>query len=391
MPLSDATSADSSQLRHGIPQASHFAASKIKPYASTPDGGRRDDPMSDVQLTKVREAHRFDEDVLGQYLAANIQGYRGPMTVQQFEGGQSNPTFQLATPEVNYVLRKQPPGELLPSAHQVDREYRVMQALEHSAVPVPQMYCLCVDPSVIGTKFYVMEMVEGRLCTNTLLPDFSKEERRALYADLAQVMAALHNVDVEAVGLSDFGRPGNYYERQIRRWTKQYLASQTEDIAAMDNLMQWLPDNIPEQKKTVIVHGDYRLGNTLIHPTEPHIVALIDWELCTTGDALADLGYLCQEYYADAYTSVGLASADVTSLGLPTQDEFVAEYCQHAHLDGIDNWLFYVIYNMFRSAGIVQGVYKRGIDGNASSQTALEYKAVARLRAERAWALVESL
>jgi aminoglycoside phosphotransferase (APT) family kinase protein len=347
--------------------------------------------MSDVQLTKVREAHRFDEDVLGQYLAANIQGYRGPMTVQQFEGGQSNPTFQLATPEVNYVLRKQPPGELLPSAHQVDREYRVMQALEHSAVPVPQMYCLCVDPSVIGTKFYVMEMVEGRLCTNTLLPDFSKEERRALYADLAQVMAALHNVDVEAVGLSDFGRPGNYYERQIRRWTKQYLASQTEDIAAMDNLMQWLPDNIPEQKKTVIVHGDYRLGNTLIHPTEPHIVALIDWELCTTGDALADLGYLCQEYYADAYTSVGLASADVTSLGLPTQDEFVAEYCQHAHLDGIDNWLFYVIYNMFRSAGIVQGVYKRGIDGNASSQTALEYKAVARLRAERAWALVESL
>jgi aminoglycoside phosphotransferase (APT) family kinase protein len=347
--------------------------------------------MSDVQLTTVREAHRFDEEAVQRYLTENIHDFGGPMTVQQFEGGQSNPTFQLTTPDATYVLRKQPPGELLPSAHQVDREYRVMRALENSEVPVPKMYCLCEDPGIIGTKFYIMEMVEGRLCTDTLLPEFSKEDRRAVYSHLAQIMAALHNVDVEAVGLSDFGRPGNYYERQINRWSKQYLASQTEDIEAMVNLMQWLPDNIPEQKKTVIVHGDYRLGNTLIHPTEPRIVAVIDWELSTLGDGLADLGYLCQEYYADAYTSVGLASADLDSLGLPTQEEFVAEYCHHAHLDGIDNWLFYVIYNMFRSAGIVQGVYKRGIDGNASSQTALEYKEVARLRSERAWALVESL
>ncbi|MCZ6619278.1 MAG: phosphotransferase [Gammaproteobacteria bacterium] len=347
--------------------------------------------MSDVQLTLVRDAHRFDEDALATFLEGNLDGYRGPATIRQFEGGQSNPTFQLEAGSGRYVLRKQPPGELLPSAHQVHREYRVMKSLAGTDVPVPKMYCLCEDPEVIGTKFYVMEMVEGRLFTETLLPSLTPEERGAIYRHLAWVLATLHDVDPEAVGLGDFGRPGNYYERQINRWTKQYLASQTENIEAMTKLMDWLPGNIPEQGKTVIVHGDYRLGNTLIHPTEPKIVALIDWELSTLGDGLADLGYVCQDYHGDSYNDEGLAGADLETLGIPSEERFLADYRRHAGLDRIDNWMFYVIYNMFRSAGIIQGVYKRGLDGNASSEKALEYKEAARLRAERAWAMVEQL
>ncbi len=347
--------------------------------------------MSNVALTPVRKAHRFDEAALASYLSANVAGFEGPLTVRQFEGGQSNPTFQLATPGRRYVLRKQPPGELLPSAHQVDREFRVMKALESTGVPVPAMFCLCNDTDVIGTKFYVMEMVDGRLFTETLLPELSPAERRGIYLDLARVLATLHNVDVASVGLTDFGRPGNYYERQISRWTKQYLASKTEEIDAMEKLMAWLPDNIPEQKKTVIVHGDYRLGNTLMHPAEPKIVAVLDWELSTLGDGLADLGYLCQDYHGDSYFSPGLASADLDALGIPTEDEFVAEYCRHAGIDRIENWPFYLIYNMFRSAAIIQGVYKRGLDGNASSETAKLMGDVARIRSERAWGMVESL
>ena len=346
--------------------------------------------MSEVQLTPVREAHRFDEQALERYLFEHVEGFSGPLTIRQFEGGQSNPTFQLEATSGSYVLRKQPPGELLPSAHQVDREYRVMDALFDTDVPVPKMYSLCEDTDVIGTKFYIMEMVEGRLFTQTLIPSVSVEERHAIYLDLARVLAALHNVDPEAVGLGEFGRPGNYYDRQIKRWTKQYLASQTEDIEAMNQLIAWLPDNVPEQAKTVVVHGDYRLGNTLIHPDEPRIVALLDWELSTLGDGLADVGYICQDYHGDSYNDEGLSGADLESLGIPTEEAFLAEYCRHTGCE-IDNWLFYVIYNMFRSAGIIQGVYKRGLDGNASSDTALEYKDAARLRSERAWELVQSL
>jgi aminoglycoside phosphotransferase (APT) family kinase protein len=347
--------------------------------------------MSDVELTPVREMHRFDEDALDRYLQAHVDGYGGRLTVRQFEGGQSNPTFQLEAGDDLYVLRKQPPGELLPSAHQVDREYRVMKALEGTGVPVPRMKCLCEDPGVIGTKFYVMEMVPGRVFAETLLPSLTPPERRAIYLDLARVLAKLHSVDPGAVGLADFGRPGNYYERQIGRWTKQYEASKTEQIDAMDKLMAWLPERIPEQGETVIVHGDYRLGNALIHPTEPRIVAVLDWELSTLGDGLADLGYICQDYHGDSYNDAGLTGVDLGALGIPTEDELVAEYCRHAGREPIANWPFYVIYNMFRSASIIQGVYKRGLDGNASSEKALEYKDAARIRSEQAWALVESL
>lgn len=347
--------------------------------------------MSNVELTPVRDAHRFDEQALERFLTDHVEGFQGPMEVEQFEGGQSNPTFRLEAGGKRYVLRKQPPGELLPSAHQVDREHRVMQALENTDVPVPRMLALCENPEVLGTKFYVMEWVDGRVFADTRLPGLEPAERREIYLDLARVLAKLHGVDPEAVGLGDFGRPGNYYERQIRRWTKQYLASKTEDIPAMDKLMEWLPNNIPEQRRTVIVHGDYRVGNTLIHPTEPRIVSVLDWELCTLGDGLADLGYICQDYHGEAYNDAGLAGADLEALGIPTEQEMVAEYCRHAGIDEIDNWPFYLIYNMFRSAAIIQGVYKRGLDGNASSEKALEYKDAARIRSERAWKMVEEL
>ena len=346
---------------------------------------------SDVEITAVREAHKFDETALENYLQQNVQGFAGPLTVRQFEGGQSNPTFQLITPSQTYVLRKQPPGELLPSAHQVDREYRVMRALFDTDVPVPKMYCLCEDTAIIGTKFYVMQMIEGRLFTETQLPSLSKDDRRAIYLDLARIMAVLHQVDVHSVGLSEFGRPGNYFERQIGRWSKQYVAAKTEQLDAMDELMAWLPGNIPAQGKTVIVHGDYRLGNVLIHPTEPKIVAVLDWELSTLGDGLADLGYLCQEYHGESYEDEGLMNCDFDATGIPTEEEFIAQYRKHAGIEPIENWHFYLIYNMFRSAGIIQGVYKRGLDGNAASTKALEYKDHCRNRSQKAWSLLQSL
>ncbi len=353
--------------------------------------------MSDVEITAVRDGHTFDESALERYMAANVDGFSltdsagtaGKLAVRQFEGGQSNPTFQLEAGGTRYVLRKQPPGELLPSAHQVDREYRVMKALWDSAVPVPKMYALCEDPSVIGTKFYIMEMIEGRLYTENKLPDQTPEHRRAMFLDLARVLAELHKVDPIAVGLETFGRPGNYYERQIGRWSKQYVASKTEQIDAMDSLMDWLPANLPAEAGAMIVHGDYRLGNVLWHPTEPHIVAVLDWELSTRGDGLADVGYLCQDYHGEGYDDPGLVGADLEALNIPTEDEFVAHYCKHAGLPGIESWTFYLAYNMFRSAGIIQGVYKRGLDGNASSERALSFEHMARQRSERAWQLLQ--
>ncbi|MCH2334946.1 MAG: phosphotransferase [Pseudomonadales bacterium] len=348
--------------------------------------------MSDVELTPVRPAHVFDEAALEAYMRTELGGYRSPMKVQQFEGGQSNPTFMLETPTERYVLRKQPPGELLPSAHQIDREYCVMDALHGTDVPVPKMYSLCEDPKIIGTKFYIMEMVEGRLFTKTTLPELNPADRHEIYLDMARVLAALHRVDPTVVGLDDFRRAGNYFARQVNRWTKQYLASETENIDAMNHLIDWLPKNIPAESSTGIVHGDFRLGNLLLHETQPKIVAILDWELWSVGDALADLGYLCQEYhYLVSETEGMLPGADLEQLGIPTEEELIQTYRLAVGRGRIDNWIFYIVYNMFRSAGIIQGVYKRGLDGNASSDKALEYEGVARVRAERAWTLITEL
>ena len=345
--------------------------------------------MSEVELTPVRPGHEFDRRRVDRYLAQHVEGFRGPCKVLQFEGGQSNPTFLLETEQQQYVLRKQPPGELLPSAHAVDREYRVMDALYETEVPVPRMHCLCEDTAVIGTKFYVMEMVDGRLFTKTALPDLPMSERRKVYFDMARILAELHKVDVQAVGLREFGRSGNYFSRQISRWTRQYEASETETIEAMNNLIDWLPAHIPGEVQPVVVHGDYRLGNVLLDETGPEVVAVLDWELSTLGDGLADLGYWCCEYYSKASHQPGMiAGQDLEQLGIPTMEALVAEYCRHAGRDGIEHWMFYVIYNLFRSAGIIQGVYRRGLDGNASSAQALQYEGVARKRSELAWRLV---
>jgi aminoglycoside phosphotransferase (APT) family kinase protein len=338
----------------------------------------------------VREAHRFDETALARYLRTRLPGGDAPLEVLQFEGGQSNPTYRLAAGGHAYVLRKKPPGKLLPSAHQIEREYRVMSALQGSDVPVPRTRLLCEDPEVIGTPFYVMDYVPGRVLIDARMPRFTREERAALYADLVRVLAALHSKDPAAIGLADFGRPGNYYARQIARWSQQYEASRTEDIPAMKALMDWLPAHIPASDEAGVVHGDYRVGNCIIHPTEPRVAAVLDWELSTLGHPLGDLAYFCQGFRGEGVPGQSLAGLDLAELGIPTEDEVVARYCRLTGRERIESWSFYLVFVMFRSAAIVQGVYKRGLDGNAASERAREYGALVRAHAERALALAMS-
>jgi aminoglycoside phosphotransferase (APT) family kinase protein len=347
-------------------------------------------PMQDMPVTTpVRPAHRLDEAVLAAYLADHVPELKGPLGVRQFEGGQSNPTYLLSVGDRHAVLRKKPPGQLLKSAHQVDREYRVMHALRDTDVPVPRMLHLCEDPDVIGTPFYVMEWVEGRVITDTSLPNLSPKDRGALYDHLIRVLAALHRVDPAKVGLADFGRPGNYYARQISRWSRQYEASKTDDIPEMDALMEWLPANVPESDESGIVHGDYRVGNCIIHPTQPRVMAVLDWELSTLGHPLGDLAYFCQAWRGEATPGASLVGVDLEALGIPSEEQVVARYCELTGRERIDDWNFYMVFVMFRSAAIVQGVYKRGLDGNASSEFADQYGALVRQRAVEAWALVE--
>jgi len=342
------------------------------------------------ELTPVREAHRFDETALADHLAKQLPDFEGPLALRQFEGGQSNPTFLIEAGDRRYVLRKQPPGQLLRSAHQVDREYRVISALAGSEVPVPKTYLLCEDRSVIGTPFYLMEWVEGRVITDGALPGFTPSERTAAYEDFVRVLAALHRIDPFEVGLGDFGRPGNYYARQISRWSRQYEASKTDPIPEMDALIEWLPANVPESGETRIVHGDYRIGNCILHPTQPRIVAVLDWELSTLGHPLGDLAYFCQAYRGEATPGASLVGVDLEALGIPDEQQVVARYCELTGRERIDDWNFYMVFVMFRSAAIVQGVYKRGLDGNASSERAREYGALVRQRAQEAWALVDA-
>jgi aminoglycoside phosphotransferase (APT) family kinase protein len=331
--------------------------------------------------------HRLDEAALTRYLSDKVD-LDGPVKVLKFDTGQSNPTYLLTSGRQRYVLRKKPPGQLLASAHQVDREYRVMHALRETDVPVPRMLALCQDDSVIGTAFFVMEWVEGRIFWDPDIPEVGPAERKAMYADKIDVLARLHNVDFAAVGLAEFGKPGNYFARQIDRWTKQYRAAQLEELADMERLIEWLPRNIPDEPSASIVHGDYRLDNMIFHPTEPRVIAVLDWELSTIGHPLSDLAYDCTVYRFTRPGRKSLIDIDFAATGIPTEQEYVAAYCRRTGRDGIPDWEFYLIFSVFRLAAIIQGVYKRGLDGIASSAQALTYGDAARQLAQQAVALI---
>jgi aminoglycoside phosphotransferase (APT) family kinase protein len=335
--------------------------------------------------------HAFDTVRLAVWMRANIEGFSGPIELRQFAGGQSNPTFLVQSADHRYVLRRKPPGKLLPSAHAVDREYRVIMALANTDVPVAKAYALCEDPAVIGTVFYVMDYVEGRLFWDAALPEVAPHERRAIYEEMTRVIAALHSVDYTAVGLGDYGKPGRYIERQVARWTQQYRASQTETIDAVERLIEWLPKHIPADEETGIVHGDFRLDNAIFHPREPRILAVLDWELSTLGHPLVDLAYLCMRYHLSAEQFRGLAGLDWAALQIPSEAESVADYCRRRGRAPVAprDWTYYLVFNMFRLTGILQGVLARAIQGNASSATALEAGRRARPLAEQAWALVQ--
>ena len=340
---------------------------------------------NNVELTPVRTHHQFDEQALQSYLQKHLDYSFENTKVLQFEGGQSNPTFRLETPDRSFVMRKKPPGKLLKSAHQVEREYRVMSALQGTDVPVPETFHLCEDDSIIGTPFFIMDMVEGRVLVEPHLPSFTSQERGSLYTSFIESGAALHNVNYESVGLETFGRPGNYYARQVHRWSEQYIASETENNESMNAIIKWLPDNIPESDESTIVHGDYRIPNCIIHPTEPKIIAILDWELSTIGHPLADLSYWCSMLYHGELEF----PENHAELGLMTEEETLEFYCQLTGRDGIENWNFYVAFNLFRSAAIRQGVYKRGLEGNASSDQWHETGVRAMRAANRAWKLVQ--
>jgi aminoglycoside phosphotransferase (APT) family kinase protein len=316
----------------------------------------------------VAESHKFDEAALKAWMTANVAGYAGPLEVRQFKGGQSNPTYQLITPNKKYVLRRKPPGKLLPSAHAVDREYKVITALGTTGFPVAQTYGLCVDDGVIGTWFYIMDMVEGRILWDQSLPQYTPEQRRPIYMDKIRVLAELHNTDYAAIGLEDFGRPGNYMGRQVERWTRQYKASETVHIPEIDKLIEWLPKTLPEQEKTSIVHGDYRLDNMIFHPTEPRVTAVLDWELSTLGDPLADFTYLLMNWINGPLSLI----EDKAAHGVPTIEETVDYYCSLTGRKGLHDLDWFCSYNAFRLAGILQGIVGRVRDGTANSPHAAQ-------------------
>jgi len=339
----------------------------------------------------VREAHKFSTARLEAYLRDHVEGFSGSLEVEQFKGGQSNPTYRLSAGGKKYVLRRKPPGQLLPSAHAVDREYKVITALAKADVPVPRTYCLCTDEDVVGTWFYVMECVEGRIFWESQLPGLAPAERGAIYDAMNDVIARIHTADYVAIGLGDFGKPGNYFERQIARWSKQYKASETETIEAMDNLITWLPAHIPPGDDVSVVHGDYRLDNMIFHPTEPRVLAVLDWELSTLGNPLGDFSYHLMPWRLAPDVFRGFAGVDLAGLGIPSEQEYVAAYCRRTGRDGIPNLDFYMAYNMFRLAGIAQGIMGRVRDGTAASKHAIETGKLARPIAEAGWAQVEAI
>ena len=336
----------------------------------------------------VTERLKVDLDALSAYMREHVEGFSGDLQIEQFKGGQSNPTYKLTAGSQRYVLRTKPaPAEkLLPSAHAIDREFRVMDALSKSGFPAARQYALCEDESVIGRAFYIMEFIEGRVLWDQSLPGMSTADRAAHYDEMNRVIAQLHSTDYKAVGLESYGKPGNYFGRQIDRWTRQYKAAETESIPAMDHLIDWLQQHIPAGEITTIVHGDYRLDNMIFHPTEPRILAVLDWELSTLGHPLADFSYHCMSWHIEPGLFRGIGGLDLKSLGIPTEDAYIDRYSERTGISiNKDDFRFYLAYNMFRMAGILQGIMKRYQDGTASSEEALRNGQAARPMAEMGW------
>jgi len=340
-----------------------------------------------TQLGEVTARHRFDVERLAAHLEQHLPEFRGPLTVQQFQGGQSNPTYLLTTPAGRCVMRSKPGpvAKLLPSAHAIEREFHVMRALSSQGIPVPWTLLLVEDESVIGRAFYLMEHVEGRIFWEQSLPGASFAERAAIYDEMNRIIARLHTVDIERAGLSDYGKTGNYFARQIGRWSRQYRASETAKIDAMDRLIDWLPEHIPASDETTVVHGDYRMDNLVFHPTEPRIVAILDWELSTLGHPLADFSYHCMSWHIAPGAFRGIAGLDHAALGIPDEAEYIRRYSERTARGPIDHWNFYLAYNLFRIAAILQGVYKRATEGIASSDNAVKSGENARALAELGW------
>jgi aminoglycoside phosphotransferase (APT) family kinase protein len=338
--------------------------------------------------TPVREGHRFDEAALAAWMRANVAGFHGPLTMEQFVGGQSNPTYKLVTPDRAYVMRRKPPGQLLKGAHAVDREAQVLTGLGKASFPVAKVYGLCTDERIIGTWFYIMEMVEGRIFWDATLPAVARDDRPAYFDAMNDTIARLHTIDYLSVGLGDYGKPGNYFQRQIARWTKQYLEdSEAGRDPNMDRLIAWLPANIPPGDETSIVHGDFRVDNLIFHPVEPRVVAVLDWELSTLGHPLADFTYLAMMYHMPPHIVAGLAGADLGTLNIPTEAEYVAAYCRRTRRDAIPHYAFYVAFNVFRLAAIFHGIKGRVMRGTASSAQAAERAEAFPELARIAWRL----
>ena len=348
-----------------------------------------------IGTRSVSDKHAFDAAALTAWLEQNLEGFAGPLTVEMFKGGQSNPTYKLLTPSQSYVMRAKPGpvAKLLPSAHAVEREYAVMRGLAGTDVPVPRMYCLCENESVIGRAFYVMEFMPGRVLWDQALPGMDPVGRAEIYDAMNRVIAALHTVKFAERGLANYGKPGNYFDRQIGRWSKQYLASVTQPIPEMDRLIEWLPAHIPagarDESRISIVHGDYRMDNLVFHPTEPRVVAVLDWELSTLGHPLADFSYHCMAWNIPHGSFRGIGGLDLAALGIPSEDEYIARYCERTGLTTPGalkaDWNFYMAYNMFRIAAILQGIAKRVEAGTASSAQAASSGASARPMAQLAW------
>lgn len=343
----------------------------------------------------VSEKHAFDAQVLTAWLTNNLPGFEGPLTIEMFKGGQSNPTFKLITPQRSYVMRAKPGpvAKLLPSAHAVEREFAVMQGLAGTSVPVPHMHCLCEDESVIGRAFYVMEFMQGRVLWDQSLPGMTRDQRGAIYDEMNRVISALHTVKFVDRGLAGYGKPGNYFERQIGRWSKQYAASITQPIPEMDQLMEWLPKNIPsmarDEKMVSIVHGDFRLDNLMFDIEKPQVIAVLDWELSTLGHPLADFSYHCMAWHIPPGSFRGIGGLDLSALGIPQEDEYIRKYCDRTGLTDPQqlkvDWNFYMAYNLFRIAAILQGIAKRVEAGTASSAQAVSSAAGARPLAQMGW------